>query len=101
MTFLKKIKLTIIGIFFLNGCVQSTALFGPAITIGTTGNIMHAGIQYGTTRAIKKETGKDPLSFIRQEIEKSKKKRKEKKDLKILVEKHIKKSSALIREGNY
>ena len=91
MTFLKKIKLILIGIFFLNGCVQSTALFGPAITIGTTGNIMHAGIQYGTTRAIKKETGKDPLSFIRQEIEKSKKKRKEKKDLKILVEKQIKK----------
>ena len=70
-------KKTIIGMFllcFLNGCVQSTALLGPAITIGTTGNVVQAGLQLGTNHAIKQETGKDALTHITDAVDKDKKK---------------------------
>ena len=71
-------KKTIIGMFllcFLNGCVQSTALLGPAITIGTTGNVVQAGLQLGTNHAIKQETGKDALTHITDAVDKDKKKK--------------------------
>ena len=38
----------------LSGCIQSTALLGPSVTVATTGNIMHAGFQYGANKAIEK-----------------------------------------------
>ena len=49
---------------YLTGCVQSTALLGPGITVATTGNILQAGFQYGANKAIKNETGKDPLNHM-------------------------------------
>ena len=54
---------------FLSGCIQSTALLGPGLTIATTGNIMQAGFQYGANSAIKKETGKDPLTHLKSALE--------------------------------
>ena len=54
---------------FLTGCIQSTALLGPGITIATTGNIMQAGFQYGTNTAIKNETGKDVLTHLKDVVE--------------------------------
>ena len=44
---LKKIITGLFLLFFLNGCVQSTALLGPAYTLASTGNIYHAGLSYG------------------------------------------------------
>ena len=53
----------------LSGCIQSTALLGPGVTIATTGNIMQAGFQYGANTAIKKETGKDVLTYLKDVVE--------------------------------
>jgi hypothetical protein len=53
----------------LSGCIQSTALLGPGITIATTGNIMQAGLQYGANKAIKKETGKDVFTHLKDAVE--------------------------------
>ena len=50
---------------FLSGCIQSTALLGPGVTIATTGNIMQAGLQYGANTAIKNETGKDAFAHLK------------------------------------
>ena len=36
---LKKIYLLVLISIFLSGCIQSTALLGPGVTIATTGNI--------------------------------------------------------------
>jgi hypothetical protein len=63
MKFIKIISLLYIAIF-LNGCVQSAALLGPGITVVTTGNVLHAGFQYGANTAIKNETGKDTLGHM-------------------------------------
>ena len=68
MKYLKIYFLIIISIS-LSGCIQSTALLGPGVTIATTGNIMQAGFQYGANTAIKKETGKDVLTHLKDVVE--------------------------------
>ena len=65
----KKIYLLFLIFIFLSGCIQSTALLGPGVTIATTGNIMQAGLQYGANSAIKKETGKDALTHLKDAVE--------------------------------
>ena len=69
----KKIYLLVLISMFLSGCIQSTALLGPGLTIATTGNIMQAGFQYGANSAIKKETGKDALTHLKSAIDEEKK----------------------------
>jgi len=52
-------------LFFLNGCVQSTALLGPAYTLFSTGNVYQAGLSYGSNHAVKKITGKSTTENIK------------------------------------
>ena len=68
MKYLKVYFLILISIS-LTGCIQSTALLGPGITIATTGNVMQAGLQYGANKAIKKETGKDVITHLKDAVE--------------------------------
>jgi hypothetical protein len=68
MNYLKIFFLIIFSIS-LSGCIQSTALLGPGITIATTGNVMHAGLQYGANKAIEKETGKDVITHLKDVVE--------------------------------
>ena len=86
---MKYIKITFIFLtfFFLNGCFQSTALLGPGITVATTGNVLQAGFQYGASTAIKKETGKDTFSHLKEAINGEKKNEKFKIKFKKLVKK--------------
>ena len=65
----KKIYLLVLISIILSGCIQSTALLGPGVTIATTGNIMQAGLQYGANTAIKNETGKDALTHLKDAVE--------------------------------
>ena len=68
MKFLKIYFLIAISIS-LSGCIHSTALIGPGVTIATTGNIMQAGFQYGANTAIKNETGKDVFEHFKDVVE--------------------------------
>ena len=52
---MKKIIVIIISFVFLGACAQTTALIGPAITIGSTGNVMQAGFSYASNLAVKKK----------------------------------------------
>lgn len=45
----------------LNGCVQSSAFLGPAVTGASTGNIYQAGLSYSSNLAIKEITGMTPV----------------------------------------
>ena len=65
----KKIYFLVLISVFLSGCIQSTALLGPSVTIATTGNIMQAGLQYGANTAIKKETGKDAFTHLKDAVD--------------------------------
>ncbi|MDC0983874.1 hypothetical protein OAR10_00490 [Candidatus Pelagibacter sp.] len=68
MKYLKIYFLIVISIS-LSGCIQSTSLLGPGLTIATKGNIMQAGFQYGANTAIKNETGKDVLTHLKDTVE--------------------------------
>ena len=88
---MKNILIISISFLLLGACAQSTALIGPAITIGSTGNVMQAGFSYASNMAVKKTTGKVPSEHVSLYIE-------EKKE-----EKKLKKSEAKIRKemANY
>ena len=75
---------------FLTGCIQSTALLGPGVTIATTGNIMQAGFQYGANSAIKNETGKDALTHLKNAVEEEQDNQKLEKKIKNLAKNTIK-----------
>lgn len=55
---LKKIITGIFLVSFLTGCVQNTALLGPAYTFGSTGNALLTGLSYGSNKVISNLTGK-------------------------------------------
>ena len=71
---LKKIIVGLFLLFFLNGCVQSAALLGPAYTLASSGNIFHTGLSYGSSQAVKKITGKSPTENIKDLIDSKKSK---------------------------
>ena len=82
---MKKIIFLIFNLIILSGCVQSTAMLGPAVTAASTGNILQTGLSYGANLDIKETTGKNPSEHI---VDYKEKKRIE-KDLKNLLKKHI------------
>ena len=82
----------IFSLFFLSGCLQSTAMLGPGVTLATSGNVLQAGLQYGANTAIKNETGKDAITFVKDVVEEDQKKRKFKKDFSTMVKKRVKKA---------
>ena len=86
---MRKIFLLLFSLALLNSCAQTTALIGPAITAGNTGNIMQASFSYGSNMAVKSVTGKTPgehaTSFV---LEKREKKR-IRKEIVSYLESHI------------
>ena len=93
---MKKIIVIIISFVFLGAWAQTTALIGPAITIGSTGNVMQAGFSYASNMAVKKTTGKTPSEhvslYIEDKIEEEKLKKSEakiKKEMANYLQSHI------------
>ena len=100
---LKKIIAGLFLLFFLNGCVQSTALLGPAYTMASTGNIYHAGLSYGSNQAVKNITGKTPAGNIKSLVDNKKMKIEEKESQEeffALVKSRIEKTSKIIKLAN-
>jgi outer membrane lipoprotein-sorting protein len=95
---MKKISFLIFNLFILSGCVQSTAMLGPALTAASTGNALQTGFSYGANLTIKKTTGKNPSEHIVD----YKAKKKLEKNLKNLLKKHIKltRKKILLRTKN-
>ena len=89
---INKIFIYIIVIITLSGCVQSTALMGPAITIASTGNVTHASLTYLTNKVVKEETGMDTVAYVSKKIEEKNTKAKLKREFKKLVETNIEKT---------
>tara|TARA_S200000501_G_C20573897_1_gene634191 strand:- start:323 stop:625 length:303 start_codon:yes stop_codon:yes gene_type:complete len=86
---LKYLSLFVV-LIFSNGCFQTTALVGPGITLATTGNFVQAGVQYTANKAIKKETGTDALTYIKNSVEEKNNQKKFEKKFIQLVENRIK-----------
>ena len=84
-----KIFLIIFGLIFLSGCIQTTSLLGPGVTVATTGNVFQAGFQYGAHTALKNETGKDVLTHIKDKVDEKDKEKKFQVKLKELIENSV------------
>ena len=68
MKFLKT-SFLFLSLIFLSGCLQTTSLLAPSMTVAATGNVFQAGLQYGANTAIKNETGKDTLEHFKDAVE--------------------------------
>ena len=99
---LKKISAGLFLLFFLNGCVQSAALLGPAYTLASSGNIYQAGFSYGSNQAVKKITGKSPTENIKSFVDDKKLKVEEEsqEEFFALVKSRIEKTSKIIQLAN-
>ena len=100
---LKKIFAGLFLLIFLNGCVQSAALLGPAYTLASSGNIYQAGLSYGSNQAVKNITGKTPTENIKSLIDNKKVKVKEEEsheEFFALVKSRIEKTSKIIQLAN-
>jgi len=100
---LKKIIAGFFLLFFLNGCVQSVALLGPAYTLTTTGNVFQAGLSYGSNQAVKKITGKSTTENIKSLADNKKIKVEEEENYDeffALVKSRIEKTSKIIQLAN-
>ena len=93
---MKKLLLILISFLLLGACAQSTAFIGPAITIGSSGNVMQAGFSYGSNMAVKKATGKTTSehvsSYIKEKNDKKKiikEKEEIRKEMVIYLQSHI------------
>ena len=89
---MKKVILIVLGVLFLSGCVQTTALLGPSVIGAQSGSVYKASLQYSTNYMIKKSTGKSTSEHALGLIRKPIKARKEKRirvGLTKLLEQHI------------
>ena len=91
-----RIFIIIVSFFFFTGFVSFFSFLGPGVTIITSGNLYKAGAQFIINQSIEKETGKNSLTLIKEEINKNLIKEEITKnnslneDLRQLVEKRIK-----------
>ena len=60
----KKILLYLFSLTILNGCIETTAFLGPAITISNSGNVYQASLSYASNQVILNTTGKTPIEHF-------------------------------------
>ena len=84
-----KIFFVIFNLVILSGCVHTTSLIGPGVTVATTGNVIQAGFQFGANTALKNETGKDVFTHIKDTVDEKNKQKKIHVKLMQLVESRI------------
>ena len=85
-----KIFTILISFLFLTGFTPLVSIIGPGVTVLTSGNIYKATAQFIIDQSIKKKTGKNSLTFVKEELDKKKNKKEFNEELRNLVEKRIK-----------
>ena len=86
---LLKIFTIIVSFLFLTGFSPIISIIGPGVTVLTSGNIYKATAQFIIDQSIKKRTGKNSLTLVKEEIDKKNRKNKFNEELRQLVEKRI------------
>ena len=89
---INKTFIYIISSLIISGCVQSTAMVGPVLTLASTGNISQAGVTFFTNKAVKDETGMDTVSYVSNKIEQKQSKTKLRREFKKLIETNFEKT---------
>ena len=84
-----KIILILTSFLFTTGFLPLAAVIGPATTIFTSGNVYKATAQFIIDQSIKKKTGKNSLTLVKEEIEEKQSEKNFNKELRKLVENRI------------
>ena len=84
-----KIVLILTSILFTTGFLTIAAVIGPATTMFTSDNVYKATVQFMIDQTIKKKTGKNSLTLVKEEIEEKQSEKNLNKELRKLVEKRI------------
>jgi hypothetical protein len=85
-----KIFTILVSFLFLTGFTPFISILGPGVTVITSGNIYKATAQFIIDQSIKKKTGKNSLTLVKEELDKKKNKNEFNEELRNLVEKRIK-----------
>ncbi len=62
----KKIFSAFLCLTFLGACSSPTAMLGPVYTLSSTGNVLQAGLTYGSNEMITMYTGKTPIENLQE-----------------------------------
>ena len=99
----KKIIFGLFIVSLLGACTSPTAMLGPAYTFSSSGNVIQAGLNYGSNQMITHYTGKTPIENLKEVSQKTKlqKKNIKKKTLEsdefyLLVKSKIEKTSGIL-----
>ena len=84
-----KIFTILLSFLFLTGFTPFISILGPGVTALTSGNIYKATAQFIIDQSIKKKTGKNSLTLVKEELDKKKNKNEFHEELRNLVEKRI------------
>jgi len=99
----KKIILGLFVISFLGSCAPPTAMIGPAYSLTSSGNVLQAGLSYGSSEMITMYTGKTPIENLQEISSKEKnikKKTLESEDFQFLVKQNIEKTNKILKSSN-
>ena len=95
---LLKIFIILVSFLFLTGFTPFISILGPGVTVFTSGNIYKATAQFIIDQSIKKKTGKNSLTLVKEELDKKKNKDEFNEELRNLVEKRIKMTRKKLEE---
>ena len=93
-----KIFTILVSFLFLTGFTPFISILGPGVTAITSGNIYKATAQFIIDQSIKKKTGKNSLTLVKEELDKKKNKKEFNEELRNLVEKRIKMTRKKLEE---
>ena len=85
-----KIFMILVSFLFLTGFIPFASILTPGVTVLTSGNVYKATAQFIIDQSIKKKTGKNSLTLVKEELDKKKNKNEFNEELRNLVEKRIK-----------
>ena len=93
-----KIFTILVSFLFLTGFTPFVSILGPGVTVLTSGNIYKATAQFIIDQSIKKKTGKNSLTLVKEELDKKENKNEFNEELRNLVEKRIKMTRKKLEE---
>ena len=93
-----KIFTVLVSFLFLTGFTPFVSILAPGVTVLTSGNIYKATAQFIIDQSIKKKTGKNSLTLVKEEFDKKKNKNEFNEELRNLVEKRIKMTRKKLQE---
>ena len=97
-----KIILFLFSFIFLTGFLPLASLLGPGVTMFSSGNLYKAGAQFIIDHQIKKKTGKNSLSLVKDEVVMQKEKNDLNDELKKMLKKRIEIThKKLIQQNNH